>query len=68
MTKQSHLLNLLAVTFVLLSSDSLGVKAAQPMDFGLQNPADLTSSSQSSAALRDIVASGKLPDLRWPDF
>ncbi len=68
MTKQSRLLHLLAVTFVLLSSDSLGMKAARPMAFGLHSPADLTSSSQSGAALRDIVASGKLSDLRWPDF
>ena len=65
MTKQSRLLDLLAVAFVLFS---LGAKAARPMDLGLQSPADLASSSQSSAALRDIVASGKLSDLRWPDF
>lgn len=68
MTKQGRLLDLLAITCVLLSSDPLEVKAALPIDTGLQSPAGFPSASQSSAALRDIVASGKLSDLRWPDF
>jgi murein L,D-transpeptidase YcbB/YkuD len=32
------------------------------------SPASTTASPESSATLRAIVAAGRLPDLRWPDF
>ncbi len=53
---------LVAVTFLLLNAHGHSGGA------GIQGSADKNQSPQSGAALREIVASGKLSDLRWPDF
>jgi murein L,D-transpeptidase YcbB/YkuD len=56
---------LAAVLFNLGSNDAWTVPIADP---GTRSAATAHASSESSVTLRDIAVSGRLSDLRWPDF
>jgi murein L,D-transpeptidase YcbB/YkuD len=59
---------LLLAAAVDLDSNALGNGASAETALGSHGAATLDASSEFSVTLREIVAAGRLSDLRWPDF